>query len=91
LTCLRSQTIGEAAEALAAWLGADVSNNDILFLVQSNGGVLDNALHRHGQPKQGGGERSPWRAALQLLPLALATRWTPFDPHRMLEFLTAPL
>lgn len=92
LACLRSQTCGEAADALAAWLGAAGSpNEDILFLVQSNGGILDNALHRHGQPRQGGGERSQWRAALQLLPLAFATRWAPFDPQRLLEFLAAPL
>ena len=48
------------------------------------------ALRRRGLPRIGASATSPLRGILQLLPLALATRWKPFDAVRMLEFLQTP-
>jgi hypothetical protein len=53
--------------------------------------ALDNALSSHGLRVQGWRSRSPWRAALQILPLALELAFEPKDPYRVLELLTLPV
>ncbi|WP_264983454.1 RecB family exonuclease [Pseudodesulfovibrio portus] len=89
---LSSATALEAADALGAWLAVkDDSDGDLALIVESGAEVLDAAMCRHGLPRPGGGSRSQWRAALQLLPLGLGIHWAPFDPQSYLEFLTAPI
>jgi hypothetical protein len=81
----------DAAEALADWLAADPSGNDDVVIVRNAGsGLLDGELRVRNLPRAGLGVRSPWRAALQVLPLALEMHWRPFDPQRTLEFLSLP-
>ena len=53
--------------------------------------VLDEALARYGVPTMGASSSSPWRPALQVLPLILAQLWSPRDPQRMLELLSLPV
>lgn len=89
---LRCATLQDGAEAVASWLAAEPEQNDkVLLLAECGGETLDLALRQHGLAVTGSSRRSPHRAALQLLPLALALRWKPFSPIVMLEFLTAPL
>lgn len=89
---LSASTALEAADALGAWLGAKENpEGDIVLVAESGMEVLDAAMCRYGLPRLGGGSRSQWRAALQLLPLGLGIHWGPFDPQRYLEFLTAPI
>ena len=92
LICLSASTALEAADALGAWLAAEETTEGTVAIVAESGAeVLDAAMHRYGLPRPGGGGRSQWRAALQLLPLGLGIHWAPFDPQRYLEFLTAPI
>ncbi|BDQ36837.1 hypothetical protein SYK_11970 [Pseudodesulfovibrio nedwellii] len=92
LICLSASTALEAADALGAWLAAEENNEGTVVIIAESGTeVLDAAMRRHGLPRPGGGSRSQWRAALQLLPLGLGIHWAPFDPQRYLEFLTAPI
>lgn len=80
---------GVAAELVAAWLAAGSERNSEAVIIRPVGAaLLDEACHRFGLPRVGGGSRSRWRAAMQVLPLALEACWSPLDPFRMLEFLT---
>jgi len=80
-----------AANSVASWLKADESNNASVLLIQGEGSdVLDEALHHAGLPMLGNNQRSPWRAALQILPLALANVWNPLDIHALLSLLSLP-
>ena len=91
LVLLTADDEWSAANAIASWLKADESANGDVLLVQGQGSdVLDAALHRAGLPVQGSSLRSPWRAALQILPLALANVWKPLNVHALLEFLSLP-
>ncbi len=77
-----------AADIAAEWLAAaSRGNGDVVIIRQGDGTVLDAACHRLGLPRPGGSRRSPFRGALQILPLAFETAWKPLDPERMLELL----
>ena len=77
-----------AADIAAEWLAAATRGNDgVVIIRQGDATVLDAACHRLGLPRPGGSRRSPFRGALQILPLAFETAWQPLDAERMLELL----
>jgi ATP-dependent helicase/nuclease subunit B len=80
-----------AAEAVAAWLPLS-SDEDSVALVAQGGEtqLLDNVLALHGQPRGGLAARSPFRGALQVLPLAFQIAWQPFDAHAVMDLLALP-
>jgi len=85
------QTEADAAEALAEWLASDEASNTEVVLMKSMGSrLLDESLHRMGLPRLGTDSRSRWRAALQMLLLAIENAWNPVNPHLLLEILTLP-
>lgn len=84
---LRADTEGAAVEVLADWLAADTKHQDTVLIAARPTGLLDAALRRRHLPRLGVSSVSPLRGLIQLLPLALAIRWRPFDAVRMLELL----
>jgi hypothetical protein len=78
----------EAAAAMAAWLEAHL--DDCALIVPAGDDTLDRALAARGLPAAGAAPVSRWRPPLQVLPLAIALRWEPLDPQRLLEFLMLP-
>lgn len=85
------QTEADAAEALAEWLAAEKQfNKDVVLIRGTGSSLLDEALHRKGLPRLGRDSRSRWRAALQVLLLAIENAWKPVNPHLLLEILTLP-
>ncbi len=62
-----------------------------VVIATRDGIVLDNAFERVGLPRAGFQHYSPFRAAGQVLKLALALVWEPLDPHRLLQFLIHPV
>lgn len=80
----------EAAEAVATWLaGGDAqANEQVTILCSGDSAVLDAALHARGLPIVGNAAASPWRGALQLLPLLFANAWRPVDVDRLVELLS---
>jgi len=92
LLLLEADDEWSAANVVTTWLKSDEAGNDDVLLIQGQGSdVLDAALKRAGLPVQGINRRSPWRAALQVLPLALANVWKPLNVHTLLEFLSLPV
>jgi hypothetical protein len=84
----------EAGEGLAAWLRQLELGAWPLQPVVVRGAapaVLDEALARYGVPTLGASSSSPWRPALQVLPLILSLLWAPKNPQRMLELLSLPV
>jgi len=84
----------EAGEGLATWLRQLELATWPLQPVVVRGAapvVLDEALARYGVPTLGASSSSPWRPALQVLPLVLSLLWAPRNPHRMLELLSLPV
>ena len=81
-----------AADALASWLavGSAVEHERTVFMLGAATGVLDAALARRRLPRFCHSPASPSRTALQVLPLAFATRWAPFDPFALMELLLLP-
>lgn len=82
-----------AAEALAEWLAAG-SEGDLAgtVVVSADGdtALLDRALRARGLPALRQSAASPWRGALQVLPLAFAASWAPFDAKALLDLLLLP-
>ena len=77
-----------AGDIAAEWLAASPeANADVVIIRQGNPTILDAACRRLGLPPPGGNERSPFRGALQALPLAFETAWQPLDAERVLELL----
>lgn len=85
-TC-RDVTAQAVAEALR---GLDDPQRAVV-IASRDGIVLDNALERVGLARAGFQHYSPFRAASQVVKLALALVWEPLDPHRLLQFLIHPL
>jgi len=82
-----------AAEAVADWLAADKHEPTAPTVVAVPGGdsaLLDHALHGRSLPTLGLSAPSPFRGALQVLPLAFAIAWKPLDPRKLLELLLLP-
>ena len=95
LVLLTGDTEAEAAEGLAEWLAAAPAGNtsgnrDVLLIRGAGSRILDEALHRRGLPRLGCDLGSRWRAALQVLVLALRNLWRPASPQLLLELLTLP-
>lgn len=90
---LEADTALMAAEALAEWLAAG-SEEDLAGTVVLSGdgdtALLDRALKARGLPALGQSAASPWRGALQVLPLAFAASWTPFNAKALLDLLLLP-
>lgn len=86
---LTADTSWEAARATAAILG-ELEAEHTVVIRQGDGSALDHALATQGLPTQGHRATSLWRAALQILPLALELTFEPKDPYRVLELLSAP-
>lgn len=82
-----------AAETVADWLAA-LPSEDLhgTVILASNGdtALLDHALRARGIPALGLSASSPWRGALQVLPLAFAAAWQPFDPRALLNLFLLP-
>lgn len=76
-----------AGDIAAEWLAAADSNAGVAIVRQGDATILDAACRRLGLPRPGGGARSPYRGALQVLPLAFETAWQPLDAARLLELL----
>lgn len=86
---LIAETSIEAAGATAALL-ATLGEPNTVVIREREAAVLDHALRQHGLPSQGLHSSSPWRSALQVLPLALELAFEPKDPQRILELLNLP-
>lgn len=87
---LSAETSWEAASAAAAILST-LERKRAVVIRGGDISALDNALASRGMPTQGWRSSSPWRAALQVLPLALELAFEPKDPYRVLELLTLPV
>ena len=79
------------AQATAELVRAVPDRQDAVAVATTDGIILDNAFQRVGLPRAGFQHYSPFRAAGQVLKLALALLWTPLDPHRLLQFLIHPV
>lgn len=86
---ITAETSTEAAQGAAALLATLAEANTVVIREQ-HAAVLDLALGKHGLPSQGLHSSSPWRAALQVLPLTLELAFEPKDPQRILELLNLP-
>ena len=79
------------AQAVAETLRSLADPQRAVVIASRDGIVLDNALERVGLPRTGFQHYSPFRAASQVVKLALALVWEPLAPHRLLQFLIHPL
>ena len=86
---LTAETETAAAEVLADWLAARRGEGRVIIIADQPTAALDAALARRHLPALGVSRASALRGVLQLLPLAIATRWRPFDAPRMLQLLQA--
>jgi hypothetical protein len=76
----------------ASWLASRLDDSTpTLLVVGAEGARLDEHLVTAGRPRQGIGELSAFRPALQVLPLALGILWQPLDFPGLLQFLTHPV
>ncbi len=89
-TLLEAETETAAADLVADRLLAEPDRDGVVLLATRPTAMLDAALRRRHLPRLGIGDVSPLRGILQTLALGIATRWAPFDAHRMLEFLQLP-
>ena len=87
---LQGRSQGAAAEAVADWLAAAPADADTVMVLGTATGLLDGALARRGLPRFVHLPASPLRGAIQLLSLAFAIRWRPFDPSPLLDLLSLP-
>ncbi|MBX5013956.1 hypothetical protein HJB67_29135 [Rhizobium lentis] len=92
-TTVEADTELMAAEAVADWLAALPSGDlhgTVILASNSDTALLDHALRARGIPALGLSASSPWRGALQVLPLAFAAAWQPFDPRALLNLFLLP-
>lgn len=90
LVHLQAETSWEAACATAAIL-APLDSQDAVIIRGADEAALDGALQARGLRTQGLQSATQWRAALQVLPLALELSFEPKDPYHVLELLTLPV
>ena len=88
LQIIQSETRLQAGRWLAQQLAYDRSDT---LLLAPDGGWLDEILVAAEQPRQGFRDSSPFRPALQVVPLALDQLWQPVDLYGLLKFLTHPV
>lgn len=86
----RDVTAQAVAEVVRGQDARDAGGRTVV-IASRDGIVLDNALERVGLPRVGFQHYSPFRAASQVLKLALALIWEPLNPHRLLQFLIHPV
>ncbi len=90
---LEADTELMAAEAIADWLAvapAEEMGETVILSADGDTALLDNALRSRGLPALGLSRPSPWRGALQLLPMAFAVAWRPLDAKALLSLLMLP-
>ncbi|WOS65834.1 PD-(D/E)XK nuclease family protein [Sinorhizobium fredii] len=90
---VESDTELMAAEVVADWLAtgsAEEGAGTVVLAPDGDTTLLDHALRARGLPALGLSAPSPWRGALQILPLAFAAAWRPFDPRVLLNLLMLP-
>lgn len=90
---IEADTALTAAEALAEWLAHGSEEElagTVVVATDGDTALLDLALQARGLPALGQSAASPWRGALQVLPLAFAAAWAPFDARAMLDLLMLP-
>lgn len=91
LLLISSETEWDAAETLARYLASSEESHETTTIIcQGSSDILDQALQRHGLPQIGSSSDSPWRTALQILPLLIANCWEPVDVNRLVELLSLP-
>jgi hypothetical protein len=92
LLVLRGNTSTDLAELAASLLarGRAAGSTDVVVRCRDPQ-PLETALSRHGLPLQGCTNRTVWRPAMQVLPLAVELAFHPRDPNRLLELLTLPV
>jgi len=91
LVVLTADTSWEGAQITAALLRKWRDAEQVVVLRGGDERALDLALGAQGLASQGATAASPWRPALQLLPLALELVFEPRDPYRVLELVTLPI
>ena len=82
-----------AAEALAEWLAAgseDELGGTVVVCPEGDSALLDLVLQARGLPALGLSAPSPFRGALQVLSLAFACAFAPFDARALLNLLMLP-
>ncbi|MDR6670217.1 hypothetical protein [Rhizobium sp. 1399] len=92
-TIVEADTELMAAEVVADWLAASpLEDLDGTVILEPTGdtSLLDHGLRARDVPALGLSAASPWRGALQVLPLAFAAAWRPFDPRVLLDLLLLP-
>ena len=88
---MRALSRDVTAQAVAEVLRTQPEPASRVVIADRDGIILDNAFERVGLPRAGFQHYSPFRAASQVLKLALALVWEPLDPHRLLQFLIHPV
>lgn len=83
---LVAETAFEAAQMAGAVL-ANLPAKGCVVIRPSEVALIHYACHTHGIPSAGLRSTSPWRPALQVLPLAMELAFEPKDPQRILELL----
>ncbi len=91
LVVMRATSRDVTAQATAELLRRLEDRSRAVAIANRDGIILDNAFERVGLPRAGFQHCSPFRAASQVLKLALALIWEPLDPHRLLQFLIHPV
>ncbi len=82
-----------AAEVLAEWFShrpVDEVEETVVISPDGDTALLDQALQHRGLPALGLSAPSPARGSLQVLPLAFAVTWAPFDAEMLLDLLLLP-
>ena len=78
-----------AAETLSQALATLGDERAVLIAQGGSSHPLDTALPLAAQPRAGLSPASPYRGALQLLPLAFQTAWAPLDVQALLDLVLA--
>ncbi len=82
----------ETRTLAGAWVASQVMDSvPTMLLAASDGAQLDASLVGGGCARHGLGETSPFRPALQVLPLALEILWKPLDFNALIRFLMNPI
>lgn len=90
---VEADTALAGAEAVAEWVGHCGPGELAGTVVISEDGdtaLLDHAMQMRALPALGISAPSPLRGALQILPLAFAVTWAPFDAKALLDLLLLP-
>lgn len=80
----------------ANWVADQLRDRDAktceqVLLCAPDAALLDDVIVAANLPRQGFKESSPFRPALQVLPMVLSQLWFPTDIYGLLKFLTHPI